>query len=92
MLLDINNRLILNWGVKNGGSMDGYTTITFPHSYKTTCLIFLTPTLNNNGDWTTNNDTVLYKYYHNGSLSGTITLTNFTIGNFYTKHWLAIGY
>lgn len=72
--------------------MDGYTVITFPCSYNTRCLIFLTPGLGNNGDWTTNNGNIQYKFYHNGSFCGIITLTNFTVGNFYSKHWISIGY
>ena len=72
--------------------MDGYTTITFPCSYKKTCRVFLTTWLDKNNDWTTNKDVVTFQYYHNGSFVGLLTLTNFSLGNFYNKSWFAMGY
>lgn len=89
--LVINNGLIICFGVKYGGNMDGYTTITFPCSYKKVCRVFLTPGLGNDADWTTNNSGIVFKFYHNGSFTGTLTLTNFTVGNFYSKNWVSIG-
>ena len=88
---ELNNGIIICFGVKYGGNMDGYTTITFPCSYKKICRVFLTPGLGNNTDWTTNNNGVVFKFYHNGSFTGTLTLTNFTVGNFYSKNWISIG-
>ena len=89
--IKFNNGIIICFGVKYGGNMDGYTTITFPCSYKKICRVFLTPGLGNNTDWTTNNNGVVFKFYHNGSFTGTLTLTNFTVGNFYSKNWISIG-
>ena len=71
--------------------MGGYTTITFPCSYKKICRVFLTPGLGDDANWTTEGG-IVFKYYHNGSFIGTLTLTNFTLGNFYNKSWFAVGY
>lgn len=72
--------------------MDGYTTITFPCSYKKVCRVFLTPIFADNTVWTNQNGQVVFNYYHNGSFYSALTLTNFTLGNFYTKNWVSIGY
>ena len=87
----ISNKVLLQWGTASGTSSYGIMSITFPKAFpKRACTFICTKSMSDTTFSST--ETTYHRYVSEAVGWNDLTVTGVTIGKYYGKRWIAIGY